>query len=368
MGESLFSGKVGLQQRVLPEYRAAFFDLLAAACQRGLGVFAGEPRPQESIRAADHLDTAQYTRAHNVHLFEGPRYLCLQRGLMEWLAEWDPDVLIVEANPRLLRNPSAARWMQRRGRPVVGWGLGLPLAGRPRSLLRRWIRRHALHGLDAVIAYSTRGAEEYRALGFPARRVFVAPNAVVSAPSQPLCRTRSVGRPTRLLFVGRLQQRKRVDLLLRASASLPHPVEVWIVGDGPARTELERLASDIYPQARFLGEQHGSMLEDLFAQADVLVLPGTGGLAVQQGMAHGLPAIVAEGDGTQHDLVRPQNGWLIPEGDLAALCQALEDAVSDPEKLHAMGLESYRIVREEYGLEAMVRAFIRAIHAVLEEA
>ena len=49
------------------------------------------------------------------------------------------------------------------------------------------------------------------------------------------------------------------------------------------------------------------------------MLPGTGGLAVQQAMAHGLPVIVAQGDGTQDDLVRPENGWQIPPDDLAAL-------------------------------------------------
>ena len=39
-----FPGRLGLQQRVLPAYRAPFFDLLAGACQGGLSVFAGEAR------------------------------------------------------------------------------------------------------------------------------------------------------------------------------------------------------------------------------------------------------------------------------------------------------------------------------------
>jgi hypothetical protein len=44
-----FNGKLGLVQRVLPMYRAPFFDALASACTGGLDVFAGEPRPDESI-------------------------------------------------------------------------------------------------------------------------------------------------------------------------------------------------------------------------------------------------------------------------------------------------------------------------------
>ena len=83
-----FNGKLGLVQRVLPVYRAPFFDALASACAGGLDVFAGEPRPDESIVSAAELKTAFWTRADNLHLLRGPLYLCYQRGLMDWLRDW----------------------------------------------------------------------------------------------------------------------------------------------------------------------------------------------------------------------------------------------------------------------------------------
>ena len=64
--------------------------------------------------------------AQNIHLFSGPLYLCHQRGLVEWLENWNPDALIVEANPRYLATGAAVRWMHERGRKVIGWGLGAP--------------------------------------------------------------------------------------------------------------------------------------------------------------------------------------------------------------------------------------------------
>lgn len=367
MSESVFAGRVGIVQRVLPAYRAPFFDLLAEACPGGLNVFAGHPRPTEAIRSAAQLHTARWTRANNLHLLGGPFYLCHQRGLPEWLVGWDPDVLILEANPRLLSNPAIIAWMHQRGRPVIGWGLGLPPARGP-AFLRQWLRRRTIRGLDAIIAYSSRGAAEYQAAGFPADRVFVAPNAVVSPPVSPPPRRALKDRTPRLLFVGRLQPRKRVDLLLRACAALTPTVELWIVGDGPARPALERLAAEVFPPARFLGARHGPDLEELFAQADLLVLPGTGGLAVQQGMAHGLPVIVGEGDGTQHDLVSAENGWLIPEGNLDALTDAMRQALADPTRLQAMGSASYRLVRDRFNLQAMVRTFLHALNTVRREA
>ena len=79
-------------------------------------------------------------------------------------------------------------------------------------------------------------------------------------------------------------------------------------------------------------------------------------------MAHGLPVIVAHGDGTQDDLVRPGNGWLVPPDDPAALTVALQQALSNLAMLPQMGMASYRIVAEEINVEAMVRVFIRVLN------
>ncbi|NUM49189.1 MAG: glycosyltransferase family 4 protein, partial [Anaerolineales bacterium] len=172
--------------------------------------------------------------------------------------------------------------------------------------------------------------------------------------------------PLTLLFVGRLQTRKRLDLLLHACATLPPDLQphLIIVGDGPARQEFQTLAAQIYPRAEFVGAKHGPDLAPYFTAADLFVLPGTGGLAVQEAMSYGLPAIVAEGDGTQDALVRPDNGWLVPPDDLPGLCATLADALSAPPRLRHMGIESYRIVSEEINLENMVQSFIQALNEV----
>jgi len=123
-----FTGKLALQQRVLPNYRAPFFDRLAAVCDDGMSLFTGLPRPVEGITVAKELRIANYVIGNNIHLFSGSFYLCYQCGLMNWLSEWTPDALIMEANPRYLATSSAVRWMHQRNKPVIGWGLGSPEA------------------------------------------------------------------------------------------------------------------------------------------------------------------------------------------------------------------------------------------------
>ena len=370
-----FPGRVGLQQRVLPAYRAQFFNALAGSCRGGLSVFAGTPLPEESIATADHLEDARYEHGRNLQFVQlnSPLYLLWQRGLMRWLRDWNPDVLITEANQRYASNWSAIRWMHASGRPVIGCGLGAPefnegskKQGLLSSALRR-SRRRFIQSFDALIAYSQTGAEEYARLGFPGERIFIACNAVTSRPAGPLPERPEgyTGRP-RILFTGRLQARKRIDNLLRACAALPETMQpsLWIVGDGPSRGALEVLAKEVYPRAEFFGARYGDELKSLFLKADLFVLPGTGGLAVQQAMAYGLPVIVAQGDGTQQDLVGEQNGWLVPPESLPSLLEALKDALSDPLRLRRMGAESFRIVAEDVNIEGMVESFLRALNAV----
>lgn len=363
-----FSGRLAVQQRVLPVYRAPFFDTLAASCEGGMSLFAGEPRPVESIATTRELLQAKYTFAENRHFLSGPLYLCYQQNMLDWLDDWDPDALIVEANPRYLATPAAVKWMRERGRPVIGWGLGAPYQPGPWAGLRQknWMR--FLRRFDALVAYSQSGAADYAALGFPLEKIYVAHNAVARRPTggMPTRPLRQPHEPLVVLFVGRLQERKRLDNLMRACAALPKErrPKLWIVGDGPARESLEGLAHAVYPRARFFGARHGPELDLLWAEADLFALPGTGGLAVQEAMSHALPVIVAKGDGTQDDLVRKENGWQIPHNDLDALKDTLAFALSDNSRLITMGAESWRIVAEEVNVEKMVDVFIKALKQV----
>ena len=357
--------RVALQQRVMPEYRVPFFNTLGSVCEGGLEVFAGLPRDSEAIANADQLNNAHYIHARNIHILNGKIYFCIQAGFIPWLEQYQPQVLIVEANPRYLSTPAAIRWMQRKGRPVIGWGLGAPQAGWAETGLRSKF----LKSLDGVIAYSQTGARQYIEAGFAPERVFVAPNAVTSRPQTPLIQRAAQFKDDKasLLFVGRLQERKRLDVLLKACACIPANFQphLVIIGDGPDRSRLEEIARSVYPAAQFTGAIHGQNLEPFFHEADLFVLPGTGGLAVQQAMAHALPVLVGEADGTQAELVRQENGWLLPTVTVDTLSETLTAALSDAARLRRMGDASFRIVNDEVNIEVMASAFANAINTIL---
>ena len=355
---------VGLMQRVCAGYRVPLFDMLADTLPGGLALYAGDPRPDEMIDQSRRPEKAAFWHAGNVHLFSARFYLCVQRDVLTWLRQADPQTLIMEANMRYLRNEDAAAWMHRKNRPVIGWGLGTGSMGG--VLQKRFLKM-----FDALITYSSAGKESYCHVGFPAERVFVACNAAAPRPTRSMPvrpSDRYDGRPV-VLYVGRLQKRKRLDLLMRACAVQPETLRprLWIVGDGPIRAELEAAAAKEYPDTEFFGSLYGDELTAQFDRADLFCLPGTGGLALQQAMASALPLVAAEADGTQADLVRPGNGIQVAPGDLAELSAALTMMLSDPVRLRKMGAESFRIVRDEINLEAMAEVFGKAVSFVGKE-
>lgn len=366
-------GPTGLQQRVLPAYRAPFFDALAAALPGGLGVFAGEPYAGESILQAEALRVARWTRATNRTVGAGRARMLWQSGWRQWLERENPQAVVLEANPRYLSNLFILRAMRGTGKQVLGWSLG-PIAA---NGINGAILRSFYPAFSAMIVYSRSGAEAFRQVGLAPERIFVAPNAVESTVAERLLRAPEGRAQARaeltpdekpvVLFVGRLQQRKRVDLLIRACARASVPCRLVIVGDGPDRARLEQIAGGILPAARFTGDVRGDALGKIFLAADLFVMPGTGGLALQEALLYGKPVAVAEADGSQADLVRPgENGWILPPGEEDALVAVLREALGNPIRLNSMGEASRRIVRETATMEKMVAGFVQALQFCMQ--
>lgn len=159
---------------------------------------------------------------------------------------------------------------------------------------------------------------------------------------------RPAGRST-VLFVGRLDEEKRVDELLRAVALLPSWVRVEIVGDGSRRAAWEALACSLGlgERVRFLGYVGDDTLLEAYARCDVFCMPGIAelqSLVTLEAMAAGKPVVAADAMALPH-LVRPgENGYLFPPGDVAALADGLIGVLADPTTTARMGAASRRIV------------------------
>lgn len=198
-----------------------------------------------------------------------------------------------------------------------------------------------LRRFDGFLYVGRRSREYLLHYGAPEGRVFFSPHCVdnqaFSRASEAARKAKRAGGRRRLLFAGKLIERKRPFDLLRAAAQMQgSDVEVAFAGSGELEDALRRAAASTGVAATFHGFVNQSALPAIYASADVLVLPSDGletwGLVVNEAMACGVPAVVSDAVGCGPDLVEAgKTGAVFPLGDVASLAKAIEDVLAlDP--------------------------------------
>lgn len=206
------------------------------------------------------------------------------------------------------------------------------------ALLRDQLRR-ACRGSAAVTGCSVLVAEDLRRR-FGAEVVRVVPNAVDVLPAS----RRDAARPGdaardgstggRLIAVGRLVGVKGFDVLLRALSLTSRWTSLMIVGDGPDRATLERLAGElgIADRVHFLGQRTAEEVQLLMSRADAVVMPSRAeafGIVALEAWAAGTPLIATATGGPDSFVTDGVNGLLVPPGDSSALAQAIDTLLTD---------------------------------------
>jgi glycosyltransferase involved in cell wall biosynthesis len=156
------------------------------------------------------------------------------------------------------------------------------------------------------------------------------------------------------LFCGSLTMRKGVDLVARAFVRLAREtpdVSLRIAGEGMLKETIARTLRPVGKQVEFVGFKRWDELPELYATADVLVVPSRydgWGLVVPEGLAAGLPVIATERMGAGLEFVRNGvNGWLIAAGSEEAVLAAMREAVMlSGSELDQAGREAQRSVSE----------------------
>ncbi len=244
---------------------------------------------------------------------------------------------------------------------------GLRFCYRPLVRFFRWIHNHA----DLNLCPSTVTQRELMAQGY--RHVQVWTRGVDSNLFDPRCRDvgwrqrLSEGEPdkTLLLYVGRLSPEKRVDWLAPVLDALPD-ARLAIVGDGPARSQLERQFAN--RAVHFTGYLSGLDLAAAYASADIFVFPSaneTLGNVVLEAMASGLPVVAARSGGLLDHVVDGETGFLFEPESQDALVEAVRRLVDQPYLARAIGVKGRsHIVHQSW--ERVLDGLIAQYSALLE--
>lgn len=179
-----------------------------------------------------------------------------------------------------------------------------------------------------------------------------------------------------VLFVGKFLPIKRVADVINACSLVPSfgkcvDVHVILVGDGPMRTEVERLAGNCRQvSVHLVGFRNQRELPAFYSAADALVLSSnseTWGLVVNEAMACGVPAIVSQGVGCAPDLIdEGSTGYTYPVGDVDTLARRILTLIADRENRPATMREALARKMKCYSMQRATEGLRAALEAVCE--
>jgi glycosyltransferase involved in cell wall biosynthesis len=161
--------------------------------------------------------------------------------------------------------------------------------------------------------------------------------------------------------LGRLDEPKkglRTFLAAAARISVAEPrARFVLVGDGPARSELERRAASlgIRERVRFHGDEPSP--ERLLPGLDVLAQPSLWegfGLSVVEAMAAGVPVVASRVGGIPEAARDDREAVLVPPGDAARLAEGILALLRDPERAARLGAAGRTRALEEFSLDRLV--------------
>jgi glycosyltransferase involved in cell wall biosynthesis len=253
-----------------------------------------------------------------------------------------PDVLLVPGwySVSLVRALLAARVDRI---PAIYRGDSQLAPSPPVHAMAKQLKTRTMLGLFThFLTVGNRNTAFLQRYGIPAAKIFFSPHCVeneffsrisdrVRVPGQRELRRRELSIAENafvVLFVGKLEKKKRPWEVIRAAALLSRPVTVLMAGSGESEAYCQQVTREVRADVRFLGFRNQAEVAELYGVADCLVLPSdyneTWGMVVNEAMAAGLPCVVSDRVGSGPDLITDgETGKIARFGDVSSIAGAL---------------------------------------------
>ena len=375
--------------RMVPAYRFPVLERLNDRLDGRLIVCAGQPPQASSLRSLTDEQTHGFRQVRLRNVWLRDETLHAQPFRQVFRDAGPPGVVLAEESPRSLSLPWLLRYARRRGVGRLLWGhfSSNDRAFSPRHPADRY-RLALARSVEACVCYTEPIADMLRPY-VPAERLFVARNTLdtdtlfalydaLAAEGRAAVRHR-LGLPADapvLVFIGRLIKTKGADRLLDVFGALraKRVAYLLVVGDGPERQAMEaRVAREALADVHFLGAlpAWADSAPYLYA-ADVMLMPGYLGLAVNHAFAFGLPVVSQTAPDPAIRFHSPEvafiepgkNGLLAPSDDPAALLDAVERVLADRARFSQ---NAFAYARAHLTIDQMVDGLEAAIRFVEDE-
>lgn len=234
------------------------------------------------------------------------------------------------------------------------------------------LRRIIIRSSDAILAYGTDARSLLIEYGARPEKIITARNTVdvnsLATEVRSLLAYRPESDPEvfNLLYVGQLIQRKAVDQVIRALASIRCPnLYLTIVGEGSDKPALIALTEQLglFSQVAFTGYKQYDEMPDYYARADALIMPSyeeIWGLVVNEALAAGLPVLASIHAGATTDLITDANGLRFNPANLNEIEDALRTAYDRRQTYRQQREQIMQDCLKQASLDQYADAFVSA--------
>lgn len=322
------------------------------------------------LEGYDHEFSKNTSKNPGLHHFMGLK----NPGLIKQISNWNPDGILVYGW-NFYSHLSVMRYFKGR-KPVFfrGDSTLLDEASGMKTLIRRKFLRWVYSHVDAAFYVGTNNKDYFNVHGLHENKLYFAPHAIDNDRFELSSRQKEneaaefrsrLGIDTTqtvVLFAGKFEPKKDPALLIKAFAAMnSRNKHLVLVGNGPQENMLKALAEG-QKNIHFLPFQNQSKMPAIYGMADLLALPSQGpgetwGLAVNEAMACGKPALVSTKVGCSADLVKPGlNGDVFEAGNLESLTRSLDSLTRSKNNLGQMGQNAKSFIHQ-WSFSAIKKSF-----------
>jgi len=365
----------------ITHYRVSFFEKLSNIDNVELTVIHGSEKTEVGRPTVEDVSSLRFANIClkswevKLHSFT----IGYQAGVLRALRKCKPDTVIMLAICGTISNWFIAIWSRLKGKRLIMWTCNWEpqVENSIAYIIKKQFLKVYFKMADCILVYSSKARQSIMQLGIKPDKIRICYNGIetdhmirnestVQGKAVELRAKGNSRNRTMFLYVGGMLQEKRVDLLLRAFKNLPQDkVSLWLVGDGPAMREYQNLSQELsLKNVKFWGRIIENV-DQFFAAADFFVLPGVGGLALNQAMFWEVPCIVSEADGTEEDLVvHGATGYRFQKDSLESLTSCMQMALyTKSEERQEMGQRARNLILERSNVNEMVRTFESVLRA-----
>lgn len=365
--------KVLIVQRYYYNFREGIFECLREMGLKFKLINSTRSRGRVKVHKEKVASVEYIEKCANFNISDG---IVVFPFLFWKLIKEKPSVIVTEGGQNTINNIQIKWYCRLFQVPYIQWDLGRGYQDFGNSLGRKiymYVYRSIANSAKLIYGYNTNSKKYFESLGIPSDKIIVLNNTADTPTLKKVIANSSKELPEDIatlydpqkkyiIFVGSLLPTKRIEDFAEIMASLKGEYTLLIVGSGKEEytQSLKELFKDV--DCIFLGYKKPEELLPYYSISSFCILPGLGGLSINQAMAFGLPVLCTHADGAEEDVVKNDvTGYIYKDiDDVVRYIHSKTD-----EDWRRMGQNASNLMYGDFSLEKECERFINGIKYVV---